>query len=144
MQPVQASIEQTLTEQFDPVYLTVINESHKHSVPPNSETHFKVTLVSQALSGKRQVQRHQMIYKALTEQMAGPVHALSLHTLAPTSGPSNLYPTRPTVLAVVNTDNTANRVFHLSQVKHKAKTLAVQKASGYNGRDFNRLTVGRC
>src|SRR5690554_7803500 len=95
MQPVQASIEQTLTEQFDPVYLTVINESHKHSVPPNSETHFMVTLVSQALSGKRQVQRHQMIYKALTEQMAGPVHALSLHPFSPDEWSEQSLPDTP-------------------------------------------------
>ncbi|WP_049723775.1 BolA family protein [Gilvimarinus polysaccharolyticus] len=83
MQPVQASIEQALTEQFTPMYLRVVNESHKHSVPPNSETHFKVTLVSEALLGKRQVQRHQLVYGALTEQLKGPVHALALHTFSP-------------------------------------------------------------
>ena len=83
MKPVQTSIEQALTEQFTPEYLRVVNESHMHSVPPNSETHFKVTLVSEALLGKRQVQRHQLVYGALTEQLKGPVHALALHTFSP-------------------------------------------------------------
>ena len=51
-----------------------------HSVPPNSETHFKVTIVSPQFDGKRNVARHQMIYGLLSEQLAGPVHALALHT----------------------------------------------------------------
>ena len=29
---------------FEPIHLEVINESHMHSVPKNSETHFKVKL----------------------------------------------------------------------------------------------------
>lgn len=81
--PVQVSIEQALTEQFAPVYWRVLNESHRHNVPPNSETHFKITLVSESFATKRQVQRHQAVYAALAEQMQGPVHALALHTFSP-------------------------------------------------------------
>lgn len=77
---VQTIVETKLTEIFEPVLLTVENESHQHSVPPNSETHFKVTLVSGLFDGKRPVQRHQLVYKALAEELAGPVHALALHT----------------------------------------------------------------
>ena len=51
-----------------------------HSVPPNSETHFKVIVVSLQFEGKRQVARHQLIYRLLAEELAGPVHALALHT----------------------------------------------------------------
>ncbi|WP_041522607.1 BolA family protein [Gilvimarinus agarilyticus] len=83
MNSVQHSIETTLSEVFAPEHLAVVNESHMHSVPPNSETHFKVTLVSEALTGKRQVQRHQLVYGALAEQLQGPVHALALHTFSP-------------------------------------------------------------
>ena len=43
---IQNAIETKLNEAFDARFLQVENESHKHSVPPNSETHFKVTLVS--------------------------------------------------------------------------------------------------
>ncbi len=77
---VQQQIQQTLEQQFDPAYLEVANESHMHSVPPNSETHFKVVLVSGVFDGKRKVARHQLVYAALAEQLAGPVHALALHT----------------------------------------------------------------
>ncbi|MGB1299351.1 MAG: BolA family protein [Psychrobium sp.] len=77
---VQRAIEQKLNDEFSPNFLEILNESHMHSVPPNSETHFKVTLVCDAFDGIRQVKRHQMIYKVLSEELAGPVHALALHT----------------------------------------------------------------
>jgi len=54
-----------------------------HSVPANSETHFKVVVVSDSFVGKRQVQRHQQIYSALASELEGGVHALSIHTYAP-------------------------------------------------------------
>lgn len=78
--PVQAAIEAKLSQQFNPAYLQVENESHMHSVPPNSETHFKVVVVSDQFEGKRAVARHQMIYKTLEQEVAGPVHALAIHT----------------------------------------------------------------
>ena len=58
-------------------------DSHKHSLPPNSETHFKLVLVSDAFDGMMPVRRHQMLYKILAEELDGPVHALALHTHTP-------------------------------------------------------------
>lgn len=80
---VQQQIESTLQRFFDPRYLQVVNESHQHSVPPDSETHFKVVIVSEAFDGRRKVARHQQVYGALAPQLAGPVHALALHTYTP-------------------------------------------------------------
>ncbi|MEZ5571629.1 MAG: BolA/IbaG family iron-sulfur metabolism protein [Halioglobus sp.] len=80
---VQQDIERQLQDRFTPVYLDVANESHMHSVPPNSETHFKVVLVSASFDGCRQVSRHQQVYAALAPQLEGPVHALALHTYSP-------------------------------------------------------------
>ncbi|PLW66994.1 BolA family protein [Pseudohalioglobus lutimaris] len=80
---VQQQIQQTLDQQFQPEVLEVVNESHMHSVPPNSETHFKVVVVTSAFDGQRKVGRHQQVYAALAEQLAGPVHALALHTYTP-------------------------------------------------------------
>lgn len=77
---VQQDIEQKLAQDFDPEFLDVANESHQHSVPANSETHFKVVLVSRHFEGLRKVARHQQVYAALATQLAGPVHALALHT----------------------------------------------------------------
>lgn len=81
---VQTQITTKLQSVFSPSYLDVVNESHMHSVPPNSETHFNVVLVSSLFEGKRSVARHQMIYKSLAEEVAGPVHALALHTYTET------------------------------------------------------------
>ena len=80
---VQQEIERQLQQQLNPVFLDVANESHQHSVPPNSETHFKVVVVSDAFDGRRKVARHQQVYAVLTEQLEGPVHALALHTYTP-------------------------------------------------------------
>ncbi|MBS8239734.1 BolA family transcriptional regulator [Marinobacter lipolyticus] len=80
---VQNSIEQKLSAAFAVDHLRVDNESHKHSVPPNSETHFKVTLVSADFDGQMKVKRHQAIYKVLAEELAGEVHALALHLYSP-------------------------------------------------------------
>ncbi len=80
---VQNSIETRLREAFSPEYLSVENESHMHNVPPGSESHFKVTLVSEAFEGQRRVRQHQAVYGVLSEEMAGPVHALALHTYTP-------------------------------------------------------------
>nr|WP_297459642.1 BolA/IbaG family iron-sulfur metabolism protein [uncultured Halomonas sp.] len=79
---VQARIEDKL-HALEPDHLTVENESHRHSVPANSETHFKVTLVSSRFEGLMPVKRHQQIYTALAEELSGPVHALALHLYTP-------------------------------------------------------------
>lgn len=80
---VQQQIETQLAADFAPEFLEVANESHQHNVPPNSETHFRVVLVSEAFQGKRKVARHQAVYASVSAQLAGPVHALALHTYTP-------------------------------------------------------------
>ena len=77
---VATLIERKVSEAVPVAHLALENESHKHSVPPNSETHFKLVLVSDAFAGMMPVRRHQMLYKILAEELAGPVHALALHT----------------------------------------------------------------
>jgi BolA protein len=80
---VKQDIEDRLRSDFAPDFLEVENESHQHSVPANSETHFRVVLVSDAFAGRARVARHQQVYKALQAQLQGPVHALALHTYSP-------------------------------------------------------------
>lgn len=76
---VQNIIQTKLTQAFAPLHLQVENESHRHSVPVNSETHFKVVLVSPAFSGKSLVARHQSVYGLLRPELSAGVHALALH-----------------------------------------------------------------
>ncbi|WIO73348.1 BolA/IbaG family iron-sulfur metabolism protein [Porticoccaceae bacterium LTM1] len=79
----QSQIEQKLAAALNPSHLEVHNESHMHSVPANSETHFKVVIVSEQFSETRKVKRHQTVYSLLSDELAGGVHALALHTYTP-------------------------------------------------------------
>lgn len=76
-------IKTKVTSAVKPSHLDVINESHMHNVPPGSESHFKLVIVSDAFDGKRLVGRHQLINAALKDELDGPVHALSMETLTP-------------------------------------------------------------
>lgn len=76
---VQASIESKLGEALTLLHLEVLNESNNHNVPANSETHFKVVAVSEQFDGQPLIARHRQINEILAEELAGPVHALSIH-----------------------------------------------------------------
>jgi BolA protein len=76
---IQQRIEEKLKQTFNLQHLEVENESHQHSVPANSETHFKVTMVSPDFEGKTLVARHQSAYKVLNEELQAGLHALALH-----------------------------------------------------------------
>jgi BolA family transcriptional regulator, general stress-responsive regulator len=80
---IQQQIEDKLGAQFAPLHLEVANESHMHSVPPGSESHFRVVVVSEQFEDRPLVQRHRAVNTALAEELAGGVHALALHTMTP-------------------------------------------------------------
>ena len=46
-------IKEKLTKHLMPTQLEVINESHQHNVPPGSESHFKIIIVSQAFESEK-------------------------------------------------------------------------------------------
>lgn len=80
---VHTEIENKLKTALSPDFLSVENESYMHAVPANSETHFKVTIVSAAFDGQRLLARHRKVNQAVAAELAGPVHALALHTYTP-------------------------------------------------------------
>ena len=49
-----------------------------HNVPKNSETHFKLIIVSDQFKSQTLVQRHRSINDLLKEELEGGVHALSM------------------------------------------------------------------
>jgi stress-induced morphogen len=81
--PIQDAIHDALVREFAPSVLEVINESGNHSVPPGSETHFKVVVISEAFAGHSPVARHRAVNKALAAQLAAGVHALSIQAFTP-------------------------------------------------------------
>ena len=79
---IQAAIEKKLNDEYEVDFLRVENESHMHNVAPGSESHFKVTIVSNLFQDQMLIKRHRMINKTL-EQELNQIHALALHTLTP-------------------------------------------------------------
>ena len=79
---MQKTIESTISAAFELAHLQVENESHLHNVAPGSESHFKLTIVSEAFDSLPLIKRHRMVNKAL-EQELRQIHALALHTLTP-------------------------------------------------------------
>ncbi|HVK60185.1 MAG TPA: BolA family protein, partial [Bdellovibrionales bacterium] len=75
--PLENAIRSKLTERFQPTHLEVVNESHAHSVPKNSETHFKVVVVSAAFDGLSRIARQRLVNEALKTELSGGVHALT-------------------------------------------------------------------
>ncbi len=65
------------------MHLVVENESHMHSVPPGSETHFKVLVVSAAFEGLGPVDRHRRVHGLLSDELRSGLHALTLRALTP-------------------------------------------------------------
>jgi stress-induced morphogen len=70
-------------------HLDVLNESYMHSVPANSETHFRVVVVSDAFDEVRRVQRHRLVNRLLADELAGPVHALAIEAVTPAEWEKN-------------------------------------------------------
>ena len=79
----QERIHSTLSEALRPAHLEVENESRMHNVPPNSETHFKVLVVSEAFEGLGLVDRHRKVNEILRHEMKKGLHALSIRALTP-------------------------------------------------------------
>jgi stress-induced morphogen len=77
------SIEETLRGALAPEVLEVINESHNHSVPRGSETHFKVVVVSRAFDGLGRVDRHRLVNTALADLLKKGIHALTITSRTP-------------------------------------------------------------
>ncbi len=73
----QERLQKILSEKFSPLFLEVENESHQHSVPEHSETHFKVLMVSNFFNGLSRLDRQRAINEALKIEFQQGLHALS-------------------------------------------------------------------
>jgi BolA protein len=87
---VKTQIAEKLNTAFRPQSLDVADESHLHQGHsghrPGGQTHFRVTIVSEAFRGKSRIERHRMINQTLAGELSGGVHALAIHASAPGEG----------------------------------------------------------
>lgn len=84
---VAETIENKLVGAFAPTSLTVIDELHLHAghvgARPEGETHFRVEIVADAFRDVTRLQRQRLVYDVLRDELAGPVHALSVSAQPP-------------------------------------------------------------
>lgn len=90
MPAVADAIRTKLTEAFAPERLEVTDESWRHAghagARPEGESHFDVLIVTNVFRDLSRIERQRRINAALREELAGPVHALSIKALAPGEG----------------------------------------------------------
>ena len=79
---IERSIEQKISAALQPQHLHLVNESRMHAGPA-TDSHFKLTVVSDEFRGLSKVARHRLAYRVLSAELAGPVHALALHLFTP-------------------------------------------------------------
>jgi len=77
---IQTDVEDIIADGLDCQHLEVINESGKHNVPPGSESHFRVVVVSSEFEEEKLINRHRSINDLLADLLASQIHALALHT----------------------------------------------------------------
>nr|XP_055067873.1 bolA-like protein 1 [Misgurnus anguillicaudatus] len=87
--PVETTIRTKLNQSLTPEHLEVLNESHMHAVPPGSESHFRVLVVSPKFEGLSLLQRHRLVNEALKEELSTCVHALAIQAKTPQQWSSN-------------------------------------------------------
>jgi len=87
---MQKTMENVLDAAFAPVAMEVINESAKHrghaghrEAGGGDNTHFRLSIVSEAFAGKSRVERHRMVYAALGGAFDKGIHALAIDARAP-------------------------------------------------------------
>ena len=84
--PVRDVIVQKLSAKFAPSHLEVIDESHRHAghsgSRPEGETHFRVRITADALSGLSRVAQHRAIMETLDAELKSGVHALAIEAMA--------------------------------------------------------------
>ena len=95
--PIATIIREKLTAGLAPERLEVEDDSGRHAGHHHEggvdgraggESHFNVTVVSAAFAGQGRVQRQRAVNALLREELAGPVHALSIRARTPSEEPA--------------------------------------------------------
>ena len=82
----QELIRKELEENFQPTELLIKDQSHLHAGHEGAKDgkgHFDVTIVSPVFDGKNRVQRHRMVYDALSKLIETDIHALRIKAFTP-------------------------------------------------------------
>ena len=84
---VTEEIRARLEAGLEPQHLEIVDESERHrghaGYREGGESHFRVSIVSAAFSGKSRIDRHRAVHAALGPELVGRIHALALSLRAP-------------------------------------------------------------
>jgi BolA protein len=87
MGPVAEQMKARLEAAFAPSRLEIVDDSENHrghaGHREGGESHFTVVIEAAAFAGLGRVERQRRVNHALAEELAGPVHALSIRASAP-------------------------------------------------------------
>lgn len=71
-------IRQRIEAALQPLRLELIDDSHLHAGHGAVGGHYTVRIIADAFEGKSLLQRHRLVYDAVSDLMDGEVHALSI------------------------------------------------------------------
>ncbi len=80
------AIREKIQAAFMPDQLDIIDESHLHAGHAGARDgkgHFNVNIISDQFAGKSLINRHKMVYEALSDLMETDIHALSIKAKTP-------------------------------------------------------------
>ena len=88
MGAVADAIERRLRASLSPSKLELRDDSALHAGHGHGgvESHFDLSIEAAAFAGLSRVARQRLVMTALSEELAGPVHALAVHATAPGEG----------------------------------------------------------
>lgn len=85
--PVAAEMRRRLEAALRPTRLELTDDSEQHrghgGYNPAGESHFRLTIESDAFTGKSRVERQRLVHAALGDLLKERVHALSIKTRVP-------------------------------------------------------------
>ncbi len=80
---VTETLTAKLKSKFNPIHFEIHNESHMHSVPPGSESHFRVVIASASFEGLSRLERQRLVNEVVKEELASSVHAFTQRLMTP-------------------------------------------------------------
>ena len=84
---VTKNIADKLKIAFEPLVFELIDESEQHRGHGGwrecGESHFHLRMTAASFAGQGRVQRQRAVNKVLAEELAGPVHAMTMELRAP-------------------------------------------------------------
>jgi len=90
MGAVANAIYAKLMAALTPTHIEIVDDSARHAghagAAPSGETHFNLAVESAAFAPLSRVERQRLVLRLLAEELAGPVHALSIRATAPGEG----------------------------------------------------------